>query len=179
MKKLILFVLVLVVAGWVYLHFTSQPTPVVKPVANFSAERYMGTWYSVMRLPHRFERNLENVTAEYKLNRDGSIHVINRGYNQKKGKWSTATATATAVPDMNAGFRVTFFWPFSGGYYVAELGTNYDYAVVVSDSKDYFWLLSRTPRPSQGLIDEVTARAYAWGYDIDQFERVAHGPVNN
>ncbi|EGN76248.1 bacterial lipocalin [Idiomarina sp. A28L] len=178
MKKLLLLIIVIVAAGWAYVYYSSQPDPAVKPIENLDPERYMGTWYSILRLPHRFEKDLDNVTAEYRLNEDGTIHVTNKGYNRSSGEWKTATATAKPVPGMNAGFRVTFFWPFNGGYYVAELGSNYEYAVVVSDSKDYFWLLSRSPRPSQGLIDEVTARAYAWGYDIDQFYRVKHGPVD-
>ncbi|RUO39366.1 hypothetical protein CWE15_09595 [Aliidiomarina taiwanensis] len=149
-------------------------TPVVNPIQNFQAERYAGTWYEVLRLPHSFEKNLTQVTAEYRLNNDGTIEVTNRGFHSKKGRWQTAIGLAKPVAGLNAGFKVSFFWPFTGGYYIAELGSQYEYAVIVSDSRDYFWLLSRTPNPSQGLIDEVTAKAYDWGYNIDNLIRVQH-----
>ncbi len=151
-----------------------KATPVVNPIQNFDAERYMGTWYEVLRLPHSFEKNLTKVTAEYRLNEDGTVEVTNRGFNPNKGRWKTAIGIAKPVQGLRASFKVTFFWPFSGGYYIAELGKNYEYAVIVSDSHEYFWLLSRTPTPNQGLVDEVTAKAYDWGFDIDAFIRVTH-----
>lgn len=152
----------------------SQPTPVVSPIQSFDAERYMGTWYEILRLPHSFEENLTRVTAEYRLNEDGTVEVTNRGFNTVEGRWNTAIGLAKPVPGLRASFDVTFFWPFSGGYYIAELGSNYEYAVIVSDSHDYFWLLSRTPMLSQGLVDEVTAKAYDWGFDINALIRVRH-----
>jgi len=154
--------------------YNNKVTPVVNPIQSFQAERYMGTWYEVIRLPHSFEKNLAQVTAEYRLNNDGTVEVTNRDFNTKKGRWQTATGLAKPVEGLAASFKVSFFWPFAGGYYIAELGDNYEYAVIVSDSRDYFWFLSRTPHPSQGLTDEITARAYDWGYDIDAFIRVQH-----
>src|SRR5690606_20915013 len=53
----------------------------VEPVTGFEVDRYLGTWYEIARLDHRFERGLTDVTAEYSLNDDGTIRVINRGWN--------------------------------------------------------------------------------------------------
>lgn len=171
--------LVTIVSSMVLLTFlltgcNSKATPVVNPIQNFDAERYMGTWYEILRLPHSFEKNLVKVTAEYRLNEDGTVEVTNRGFNSDKRRWKTAIGLAKPIESLRASFDVTFFWPFSGGYYIAELGQNYEYAVVVSDNHDYFWLLSRTPKLSQGLVDEITARAYDWGFDIDALIHVAH-----
>lgn len=62
----------------------SSPTPPkgVTVVNNFDAKRYLGTWYEIARLDHRFERGLEQVTATYSLRDDGGINVINKGYNR-------------------------------------------------------------------------------------------------
>ena len=35
----------------------------LKPVSSFNADRYLGQWYEIARLDHRFERNMKNVTA--------------------------------------------------------------------------------------------------------------------
>lgn len=48
------------------------------------ANQYLGTWYEIARLDHSFERGLEQVTANYSKNADGSIKVINRGFNTEK-----------------------------------------------------------------------------------------------
>lgn len=147
---------------------SAAKTPVVEPVANFDAERYMGTWYEIARMPHRFQEGLGRVSAEYRLNADGTFEVLNRGYHMEDGQWESAIGKAKPIEDMTASFEVTFQWPFAGGYYVAELGDNYEYAVVVSDSTDYFWLLAREPQLPRWLIDQVLVQAHEWGYDVDQ-----------
>ncbi len=54
------------------------------------ANQYLGTWYEIARLDHSFERGLEQVTANYSKNADGSIKVINRGFNTEKQAWREA-----------------------------------------------------------------------------------------
>ena len=56
-----------------------------EPVTGFSLEQYLGTWYEVARMDHRFERGLSNVTAEYRFKDDGGVQVLNRGFNMAKG----------------------------------------------------------------------------------------------
>ena len=66
----------------------------VEPVSQFDTEQYLGTWYEIARLDHSFERNLERVTATYGLNEDGSISVLNKGFNTEKGEWRQAEGVA-------------------------------------------------------------------------------------
>ena len=56
----------------------------VKP---FDVKRYVGKWYEIARLDFKYEQGLNNVTADYSLKDDGTINVINRGYDYKKEKW--------------------------------------------------------------------------------------------
>lgn len=51
----------------------------VTPVKEFELNNYLGKWYEVARLDHSFERGLIEVTAEYRLQDDGGVSVINRG----------------------------------------------------------------------------------------------------
>ena len=46
--------------------FTGRPDG-VEPIQPFAVERYVGRWYEIARLDHRFERGLTYVTAEYAL----------------------------------------------------------------------------------------------------------------
>jgi apolipoprotein D and lipocalin family protein len=59
----------------------------IDPVDNFELEPYLGTWYEIARLDHRFERGLSNVTANYSLREDGGVRVLNRGYRTENGTW--------------------------------------------------------------------------------------------
>lgn len=155
---------------------SSNPTPVAPVIEKFEATKYLGKWYEIVRLPHSFEEGLERVTAEYRLNNDGTIEVTNRGYNIELGEWETAIGHAKPVG--TAMYKVTFFWPFYGGYYISELQTNeagdYSVAVITSDSYEYFWVLSRTPNVPESVLDEIMKKAEVWGYDTNLMIRVNH-----
>jgi apolipoprotein D and lipocalin family protein len=56
----------------------------ISPVTDFEVDRYLGTWYEIVRLDHSFERGLEKVTASYSYRDDGCIKVINRGFDPEK-----------------------------------------------------------------------------------------------
>lgn len=142
----------------------------IEPVTGFNAERYLGTWYEIARLDHSFERGLSNVRARYSRNDDGSIKVINRGYNAEEGQWEVADGRAVFVEDKNTGhLKVSFFGPFYASYVVFELDKeNYSYAFVTGYNRDYLWFLSRTPEVGEEAIEAFRARARAEGFDLDE-----------
>src|SRR4051812_6009706 len=114
---------------------------VVKP---FDKEKYLGKWYEIARLDFKFERDLNNTTAEYSLNRNGTIRVENRGYNIKKEKWEQVIGKAKFVrADDIAMLKVSFFGPFYAGYNVIAIDPNYKYALVAGKNLKYLWILSR------------------------------------
>ena len=39
----------------------------IEPVTGFDAERYMGTWYELARIDHRFAQGLLRPSAHYSL----------------------------------------------------------------------------------------------------------------
>ncbi|OYZ07465.1 MAG: hypothetical protein B7Y32_02835, partial [Methylophilales bacterium 16-45-7] len=92
----------------------------VKVVQSVDANQYLGSWYEIARLDHSFERGLEQVTASYSKNADGSIKVINRGYHPEKKEWKEAEGKAYFVDAPNADgtyvgkLKVSFFGPFYG-----------------------------------------------------------------
>lgn len=170
MKKQIKKLTALVAAmGVSVLAGCSAPPEGVKPITGFEAERYMGKWYEVARLDHSFERGLKNVTADYALNDDGSVRVLNKGQDEASCEWSEAEGRAEflGAPDI-ASLKVTFFWPFSGGYHVVMLDEDYTSALVAGPSFEYLWLLSRTPEMDEGLQAAYLKKADALGFDTGQ-----------
>jgi len=149
----------------------------INPVTGFNAERYLGTWYEIARLDHSFERGLSNVRAEYSRNDDGSIKVINRGYNAEEGQWDVADGRAVFVGDENTGhLKVSFFGPFYASYVVFQLDKEaYSYAYVTGYNRDYLWFLSRTPEVSEEAIEAFKARARAEGFDLGELILVEQG----
>jgi apolipoprotein D and lipocalin family protein len=148
----------------------------LEPVGDFKADRYLGMWYEIARLDHSFERGLSKVTAEYSKRDDGSIQVVNRGYDAKQGKWREARATARFVgPSDVASLKVTFFWPFSGGYHVIALDRDgYGYAMVTSSSRSYLWILARQNHLAPAVLKSLAAKAKDWGFRTQDLVFVEH-----
>ena len=143
-----------------------SPPEGLEPVTNFQAGRYLGTWYEIARLDHSFERGLSQVTAEYSKRDDGAIQVVNRGFDAKKDKWREARGVARFVGPSDVGrLKVSFFWPFYGGYHVIALDhQDYRYAMVTSNNRSYLWLLARQKRLEATVLEDLLARAKAWGF---------------
>jgi apolipoprotein D and lipocalin family protein len=150
-----------------------ESTKSIPPVSSFDLNRYLGTWYEIFRMPHKFEKDLIKVTATYSFRKDGKIQVLNRGYKPSKGKWSDAKGKAW-VPDPAAPARlkVSFFWPFSAEYKIIGLDSDYRWALVTSGSTDYLWLLSRTPAMEEAVVDSLTRFAAQNGFDTKKLIRV-------
>ncbi len=160
MKK-ILILFVLLATGCV-----SIPDNIT-PVTSFQIERYLGKWYEIARLDHRFERGLTQISAEYSMRQDGGLKVLNRGYSNEKQEWSEAEGRGYFVQSPNEAYlKVSFFGPFFGSYIVFELDTvNYQYALISGPDKSYFWLLARTPTIDDNLKKKLIAKAAALGFD--------------
>lgn len=142
---------------------------------TFNLEKYMGTWYEIARFDHRFERNLQNVTATYKLMPNGKVQVINKGNDQTvNGPQKTAIGKAKVKSLEKRHLRVSFFWIFYSDYKILELDPDYKYALIGSKSPNYFWILSRTPQLSDSIRTPLIQKAELLGYDTQKLIWVEH-----
>jgi apolipoprotein D and lipocalin family protein len=150
----------------------------VTPVRGFDISRYLGTWYEIARLDHSFERGLVAVSATYELNPDGSVKVVNRGFDPETCRWREAVGRAKfmAEPD-TAHLAVSFFGPFYGGYTVFALDReNYAWAVVSGPSRAYLWILSRSPDLPEATREKLVETARKLDFPTDALIRVDGHP---
>lgn len=144
-------------------------TDSIASVRNFDSKRYLGTWYEIARLPHRFERDLDFVSAHYSEQGDGTIRVVNRGQRDGKEREAVGKAHFKGASDVGE-LRVSFFGPFYGDYRIVELAPDYSSAIVTSSTKNYLWILSRTPRLSKETLEKYLAQIREWGFDVSALE---------
>jgi apolipoprotein D and lipocalin family protein len=144
----------------------------VKP---FDVNRYLGKWYEIARLDFKQERGLNNTTADYSLNNDGTIKVVNRGYDVNEKTWKEATGKAKFVDAQDeAKLKVSFFGPFYSGYNVIAIDPEYRYALIAGEDLKYLWLLSRERSMPEIVKQEYVAKAKAIGYKTDELLWVEH-----
>ncbi|RXK46526.1 lipocalin family protein [Aquirufa rosea] len=136
-----------------------------KAIQNFDKSKYLGNWYEVARLDFYFERNLINTTANYSLNENGTIKVVNRGYEPNKKIWKESIGKAKFVGKENVGMlKVSFFGPFYGGYNIVALDSNYQYALVAGEKLSYLWILSRKKTIPEDVKKDYLQIAEKIGY---------------
>jgi hypothetical protein len=105
------------------------------------------------------------------------------------GPLNTVAMSAT-VPDVSVPAKLALdVGGYTGDYWILEVGTNYEYAVVGHPSRLYLWILSRTPTLDSDTLQGVVSRASGNHFDTTQLvytpqppdsERVAaDGPVGS
>ncbi|MEZ4721840.1 MAG: lipocalin family protein [Flavobacteriales bacterium] len=147
----------------------------VTAIQSFDKSRYLGKWYEIARFDFRFERNLNNTTATYSLNDDGSIKVVNAGYDTVSNKWDEAKGKAKFVgTDDVAMLKVSFFGPFYAGYNVIALNDDYKYALVCGNSLDYLWILSREKTVPEEVKVAYVSMAKELGFKTENLLWVKH-----
>jgi apolipoprotein D and lipocalin family protein len=148
----------------------------VTPVKGFDVQRYLGLWHEIARLDHSFERGLERVTAHYSLAADGSIRVVNRGFNPASNEWKEAVGKASFIADADTGrLKVSFFGPFYGSYNIIDLDQkDYSYALVCGPDKSYLWILAREPQLEASTKAALLNKAKALGFETQQLIHVKH-----
>ena len=148
-------------------------------VTEFDLNRNLGEWYEIARYAHSFERGMDNTMAQYILQDNGKVVVLNTGW--KDGKFKLAEGKAK-YPDPSGepgALRVSIFLFFYYDYNVMMVDENYQISLVGSKSENYLWILSRTPKPDPALLQMILDEAQARGYDtskliwVDQSRNIA------
>ena len=147
-------------------------------VASVDVPRYMGTWYEIAKYPNWFQKKCASSTsATYSLQTDGQVQVLNR-CKTANGEWSEALGQARQIGRANSPrLQVRFapawlsFIPLVwGNYWIIDLDPQYQWVVVSEPSREYLWVLSRTPElPAatyQSLLDKLAAN----GFDLQRIQ---------
>lgn len=150
------------------------PTEPLPTVSSVDLQRYQGQWFEISRLPMWFERNcLGDISATYSLRDDQRINVLNR-CRTKEGVISANGVVEVPDPMYPGQLRVNFapawlswlplVW---GDYWIIDLDPQYRWVLVGAPSRDYLWILSRTPTLEKQQVDALKQKANALGFQVD------------
>ena len=154
----------------------NKDLPQLVTVSQVDLNKYIGLWYEIAKIPNSFQDQCAyGTTAEYKIDEDGDIIVINSCY-EKDGSPNVADGLAKVVDKKtNSKLEVSFvsffgIRPFWGDYWIIGLDEDYKWAVVGTPSRKYGWILSRTPDLPEETMQHIFSILKEQHYNPDDFE---------
>ena len=146
--------------------------PPLETVPNVDLKRFQGKWYEVAKLPRPTQADCYGTIALYTLTSNttmGLVHQCNLGSltgplreSQANGKLNDPAETAKLSVDFGGGFY--------GDYWIIDLGEHYEFAVVGHPTRQYLWIISRTPKLDDATLSAVVQRAKDKGFDTSRLQ---------
>ncbi|XP_066921323.1 uncharacterized protein [Clytia hemisphaerica] len=155
----------------------------IRTVRKLDLDKYSGRWFEMYNslIPRlTFQRNSFCTTATYTIVGD-SIRVLNAGRRGgPRGLSNTADGTATRPNPRKYPGEIIVNFPggsppsTSPNYLVVKLGPvvngKYDYAIVTTVNKAYFWILARDVNTfrvkyEQSLLEYASCNGYNTNYN--------------
>lgn len=142
------------------------------PVVNVDLKKYQGRWYEIASIPLRFSRNCACTFAEYTADEQGNVRVYNQCLNTKTKSIDSIRGKAFPVKNSGNGkLRVQFFWPFRGDYYIIDLDSSYQYAMVGSPNRNTLWILCRERSMNEVTYQNLLQKAVGLGFDVGRLRK--------
>lgn len=138
-------------------------------VHDVDLPRYMGTWFEIASYPHPVQAGCKNTRAEYVQHTHDalSFEIINScdragHHSEQRG---TATVPNTAEPgQLRVSLEVPIIGHVTGEYDIVALDSDYQWAMVGHPSRDYLWILSRTPNLGPAVLAALVVQAEDLGF---------------
>jgi apolipoprotein D and lipocalin family protein len=148
--------------------------PTIAHVPQVDIPRFMGDWYVIAHIPTRLERNAYDAVESYALRPDGRIQTTFRYRNNSfSAPQKTLRPVGTVQTDSgNAIWGMQFIWPIKAEYVITYLKDDYSQTIIGRSSRDYVWVMARTPTLSQADYDQNIRRLAELGYDVSRVRRV-------
>jgi apolipoprotein D and lipocalin family protein len=159
----------------------AQASAPLNTIASLDVPRYMGAWYEIAKYPAWFQRKcVSSTSAQYSLQADGRVQVINR-CKMANGEWNEAVGVARQIDGpSSAQLKVRFapdwlsFVPMVwGDYWVIAIDPQYQWSIVSEPSRQYLWILSRTPTLPRATYEQLLQQLGAMGFDLNKIETSA------
>ena len=157
-----------------------SPEKVTVPaVKQVELARFMGPWYVIANIPTFIETEAYNAVESYELNPDGTIHTtftFNKGAldgppKQYEPKGFVVPGTGNAIWGMR------FVWPIKAEYVISHVDATYSETIIARSSRDYVWIMARTPSISAERYQSLVEKVGALGYDVGKLRKVPHNPL--
>jgi apolipoprotein D and lipocalin family protein len=146
---------------------SNEPPLDVAP--NVDLARFQGQWFEIAKLPRATQVSCTGTTAFYVLRNNG-LDVTNQCHVATlDGQLRTSVQRVDGAESGSAKLNLEVAG-FVGDYWILEVGEQYEYAVIGVPSRDYLWILSRTPTLDATTLGGIVKRMQASNFDTSRLE---------
>lgn len=161
---------------------SAQTTPPLTTIPALDVPRYMGTWYEIAKYPNSFQKHcISGTRADYSLQSNGRLSVVNR-CTKDDGQINEAVGEARQIgaatsPRLQVRFApvwLSFIPMVWGNYWVIDIDPGYQVVAVSEPTRQYLWILARSPDISPQTYADIGARLEKKGFDLQKLVRTLH-----
>ncbi len=157
----------------------AAPTPPLLLTQPVDLERFSGDWYVIASIPTPWEAGAYDAKETYRLKPDGTVDTtLNFRSGSADGPLHTYHSVAYMKGTGNPVWGQHYLWPldmmpaFEADYRIAYLSPDYSQVVIARGSRDYVWIMARTPKIADADYRSLLGFASRIGYDATQVQRV-------
>lgn len=156
------FVTVSVVAAACARGATAPP----RTVDNLDAERFVGMWYEIARLPFAPQRDCAASATRYERVNDESFGIVSYCWHKSaNGPMRKTRAEAYLdTDDAAAKLKIQLNWPAWHDLWILYLSEDYSHALLGTPDRENLWIVSRTPQVDEKdrtfLLDWATREGF-------------------
>ena len=140
--------------------------------AFFEPDRYVGLWHEVARFPVPFQKNCARATAEYGVQDDGNLSVLNICRNVDGSERSRIIGSAEITGPGRLVVRFDGLPFVAADYWVLWVDEGYRTAVVGAPNGTSGWILNRDPEIPPDRLRAARDILEFNGYDISQLMEI-------
>ena len=146
-------------------------------VAKVDLERFSGGWYEIAKLPRATQSGCTGTVAVYRLNSKSELDVYSECREGALDGPVRRMAARAVVTDPDEPAKLSLdFGGFFGDYWIVDIDPEYRFAAIGHPSRDYLWILARSPAIPEPDFAELTERVRAKGFDVNRLERTLQTP---
>jgi apolipoprotein D and lipocalin family protein len=147
---------------------SASKLPPLQVAPSCDTAKFMGTWFVIGVKPTMFEKTCSNAVEKYTwASRDQAKLSYDIDVDFQYNKDVTPESPLKALPQKgwiqgpektnSAEWKVSPFWPVKMPYLILEVDDLcQDYTVIGYPSREYCWIMSRTPQMKDTTYDRLT-----------------------
>jgi len=151
--------------------------PPLKTVNHIDSNRFTGEWYIISNIPYFAEKNKVGSKTTYLKIGENEYQDIFESYEGSfDNELERLIGKAKSLNKENTRWQSTFYRVIRFHFEVIEVDPDYQVMLLGHKTRDYGWLMSRTPNISDKQYQHAMQIFHDNGYDTRRFAKVPQFP---